>query len=47
MKTRPIPMIKPFWMDIAHVMVEYVRSGQYERDCKVVAYLKELRREED
>ena len=32
MKTRPIPMIKPFWMDIAKVMVEYVRSGQYGKE---------------
>lgn len=31
MKTRPIPMIKPFWVDIAHAMVEYVRSGRYGR----------------
>lgn len=32
MKTRPIPMIKSFWMDIAKAMVEYVRSGQYGKE---------------
>ena len=33
MKIRPIPMIKPFWLDIAKAMVEYIRSGQYRKDC--------------
>jgi len=32
MKTRPIPMILPFWQEVAMLMIEYVRSGQYGKE---------------